>query len=383
MAVYLDYYASTPMHHSVLDVMVDVYKNQYGNAGSRTHDFGENARQVVEQARRQIASLLGIGEEEVFFTSGSSESNNIAILGLREYAKETGKNHIITTSIEHKSVLETVKSLTKDGFVVDFIDPASNGRIQVEQIQKCICENTLLVSVMHVNNETGIIQPVEEIGELLADTGILFHVDATQSCGKLVTQLKNMKYHMLSLSAHKLYGPQGIGALILRRNKYRLPPVKQIMYGGQQEHGIRPGTIPVALAAGLGKACEIAACDYKKNWRNECQIKAAILDILEQSGFNYCINGDLEYCMPNIINISIAGVESEALMLASKHICGISNGSACTSMNYDLSYVLSAMGLDEQRISEAIRISWGANVEQQIITSGFSEMLNVAKKFIS
>ncbi|MCI9124032.1 MAG: aminotransferase class V-fold PLP-dependent enzyme [Eubacterium sp.] len=383
MAVYLDYYASTPMHHSVLDVMVDVYKNQYGNAGSRTHDFGENARQVVEQARGQIASLLGIGEEEVFFTSGSSESNNIAILGLREYAKETGKNHIITTSIEHKSVLETVKSLTKDGFVVDFIDPASNGRIQVEQIQKCICENTLLVSVMHVNNETGIIQPVGEIGELLADTGILFHVDATQSCGKLVTQLKNMKYHMLSLSAHKLYGPQGIGALILRRNKYRLPPVKQIMYGGQQEHGIRPGTIPVALAAGLGKACEIAACDYKKNWRNECQIKAAILDILEQSGFNYCINGDLEYCMPNIINISIAGVESEALMLASKHICGISNGSACTSMNYDLSYVLSAMGLDEQRISEAIRISWGANVEQQIITSGFSEMLNVAKKFIS
>lgn len=383
MAVYLDYYASTPMHHSVLDVMVDVYKNQYGNAGSRTHDFGENARQVVEQARGQIASLLGIGEEEVFFTSGSSESNNIAILGLREYAKETGKNHIITTSIEHKSVLETVKSLTKDGFVVDFIDPASNGRIQVEQIQKCICENTLLVSVMHVNNETGIIQPVGEIGELLSDTGILFHVDATQSCGKLVTQLKNMKYHMLSLSAHKLYGPQGIGALILRRNKYRLPPVKQIMYGGQQEHGIRPGTIPVALAAGLGKACEIAACDYKKNWRNECQIKAAILDILEQSGFNYCINGDLEYCMPNIINISIAGVESEALMLASKHICGISNGSACTSMNYDLSYVLSAMGLDEQRISEAIRISWGANVEQQIITSGFSEMLNVAKKFIS
>lgn len=383
MAVYLDYYASTPMHHSVLDVMVDVYKNQYGNAGSRTHDFGENARQVVEQARGQIASLLGIGEEEVFFTSGSSESNNIAILGLREYAKETGKNHIITTSIEHKSVLETVKSLTKDGFVVDFIDPASNGRIQVEQIQKCICENTLLVSVMHVNNETGIIQPVGEIGELLADTGILFHVDATQSCGKLVTQLKNMKYHMLSLSAHKLYGPQGIGALILRRNKYRLPPVKQIMYGGQQEHGIRPGTNPVALAAGLGKACEIAACDYKKNWRNECQIKAAILDILEQSGFNYCINGDLEYCMPNIINISIAGVESEALMLASKHICGISNGSACTSMNYDLSYVLSAMGLDEQRISEAIRISWGANVEQQIITSGFSEMLNVAKKFIS
>lgn len=383
MAVYLDYYASTPMHHSVLDVMVDVYKNQYGNAGSRTHDFGENARQVVEQARGQIASLLGIGEEEVFFTSGSSESNNIAILGLREYAKETGKNHIITTSIEHKSVLETVKSLTKDGFVVDFIDPASNGRIQVEQIQKCICENTLLVSVMHVNNETGIIQPVGEIGELLSDTGILFHVDATQSCGKLVTQLKNMKYHMLSLSAHKLYGPQGIGALILRRNKYRLPPVKQIMYGGQQEHGIRPGTIPVALAAGLGKACEIAACDYKKNWRNECQIKAAILDILEQSGFNYCINGDLEYCMPNIINISIAGVESEALMLASKHICGISNGSACTSMNYDLSYVLTAMGLDEQRISEAIRISWGANVEQQIITSGFSEMLNVAKKFIS
>lgn len=187
--------------------------------------------------------------DEVFFTSGATESNNIALQGLREYAQKTGKNHIITTSIEHKAVLETVKNMESQGFETDFISPGLSGRIKEEDIIDKVTERTLIVSVMHVNNETGIVQPVKELGEELQKRNILFHVDATQSCGKLVDEIKALKYDMLSFSAHKIMGPQGVGVLILRRKSYKLPPVKPIMFGGQQEYGIRPGTIPVALAA--------------------------------------------------------------------------------------------------------------------------------------
>lgn len=265
MGIYLDYNASAPLDFRVLDVMVDVYKNSIGNADSRTHDYGDNARQIVEKARNEVASLLGVASGEVFFTSGSTESNNIAIRGLVDYANDTSKKHIITTSIEHKAVLETAKSMEKNGFEVDIINPNSDGRIAVETVEKKLRKDTLLVSIMHANNETGVIQPVKEIGELLAERDILFHIDATQSCGKLVPELREIKYNMLSLSAHKLAGPQGIGALILRKQRYKLPPVKAISYGGQQERGIRPGTIPVALVAGLGEACRLAEDEYESN----------------------------------------------------------------------------------------------------------------------
>ena len=258
MGIYLDYNASAPIDERVLDVMVDVYKNLYGNADSRTHDFGNRAKKVVEDAREQVAHLLGIDKGEIFFTSGSTESNNIAIRGLIKYAKESGKKHVITSSIEHKAVLETVKSLKEDGFDVDIIDPEEDGRVDPEKILALVRTDTLLVSLMHANNETGVIQPVEEIGIALSEKSVFFHIDATQSCGKLVSELQHIKYNMLSLSAHKFSGPQGIGALVLRKKRYKLPPVKAITYGGQQEHGIRPGTIPVALVAGLGKACELA-----------------------------------------------------------------------------------------------------------------------------
>ena len=212
MGIYLDYNASAPIDERVLEVMVDVYKNVYGNADSRTHDFGNSARKVVEDAREQVAHLLGIDKGEVFFTSGSTESNNIAIRGLLKYAEQSGKKHVIASSIEHKAVLETVKSLKEDGFDVDIIDPEEDGRIDADKILTLVRKDTLLVSLMHVNNETGVIQPVKEIGDALFEKSILFHIDATQSCGKLVPELQNVKYNMLSLSAHKLNGPQGIGA---------------------------------------------------------------------------------------------------------------------------------------------------------------------------
>lgn len=379
MSVYLDFNASAPIDSRVLDYMIDIYKTVYGNADSRTHEFGDSARKVVEKARGQFADILGINKDEVFFTSGATESNNIAMQGLKAYGNKSQKKHIITTSIEHKAVIETAKYMQTEGFDVDFVDPDLSGRVSAEKIRNLIRDDTLLVSVMHVNNETGIIQPVQEIGDFLTGKDIFFHVDATQSFGKLVPDLKLLKYDMLSMSAHKIGGPQGIGALVLKKKKYRLPPVKGIMYGGQQEHGIRPGTIPVALVAGLGKACELAEAEYEVN-RNKCiEIRNRIFYLLNKSGVQYEINGDYIYSVPSTINICFPGVSSEALMLSSKQYCGISNGSACNSNSYKPSYVLTAMGLSENRIDNSIRISWGAETEVSELDNAISAMLTVVQ----
>ena len=342
MSIYLDYNASAPINSRVLDIMIDAFKNHAGNADSRTHDFGNDARSLIEQSREKIAALLGVKRDEVFFTSGATESNNIAILGLKEYGLKNKRKHIITSSIEHKAVLEAAKHLEKDGFEVEFVDPDISGRISVDEVASKIRPDTLLVSIMHVNNETGIIQPVAELGEYLSNTNTLFHIDATQSCGKLVEEIRELKYNMMSISAHKMHGPQGIGALILRKKRYSLPPISPIMYGGPQEHGIRPGTLPTALIAGFGKACEIASDEYIENAQKCLIIKNKLLKLLKDSGITYKLNGDPQWCVPTTINVSFIGVSSEALMLATKQYCGVSNGSACTSSNYSHSHVLTA-----------------------------------------
>ena len=380
--VYLDYNASAPIDNRVLERMVDVYKNNYGNADSRTHEYGNSARQVVEAARQQVASLLEIYKDEVFFTSGATESNNIVIQGLREYGEKTGKKHIVSTTIEHKAVLESINYLGKNGFEIDLVSPDKTGRISSDDVISKIRKDTLLVCVMHVNNETGIIQPVDEIGEYLNDKETLFHIDATQSFGKLIDELKKIKYDTLSMSAHKICGPQGIGALVLRKKHYRLPPVKNIMFGGQQERGIRPGTIPVALVAGLGKACEIAIEDYNDTKLKNKSCREQLISILERSGLEYELNGDQNYSIDSTLSISIKGVSSEALMLASKQFCGISNGSACNSNSYKQSYVLEAMGLPEDTIRSTIRVSWGMNIDLGSIKNSFEELVNVAKTLV-
>lgn len=380
MSIYLDYNASAPIDPDVLDVMIDVYKNYIGNADSRTHEFGDSARNLVETARKQVASLLGISPSEVFFTSGATESNNIAIQGLESYAAESGKNHIITSSIEHKAVLETVKAMKQRGFGVDIIDPEPSGCIDTKKVLEKVKSSTLLVSIMHVNNETGMIQPVLELGKELEARNVLFHVDATQSCGKMVDELRLLKYNMLSFSAHKLRGPQGVGVLVLRKKNYKLPPVKAIMYGGQQEQGIRPGTIPVALVAGCGKACEIAELHYDNYRQKLAKVKAAIIDMISSSGLEYSFNGDQDRCLDNTINLCLHGVSSEALMISTKKYCGISNGSACTSKSYSPSYVLTAMGVPLERIENSIRISWGAETDLTQLCVEFKELLSVAKE---
>ena len=316
----------------------------------------------------------------MFSTSGATESNNIALQGLREYAKKTGKNHIITTSIEHKAIIETAKYMAEEGFDVDFVDPGISGRIDYEKIINVIRPETLVISVMHVNNETGIIQPVMELGNYLADKDILFHVDATQSFGKLVDELRVLKYDMLSMSAHKIGGPQGVGMLILRKIGFRRLPVKGIMYGGQQEHGIRPGTIPVALVAGMGKACELVAAEYTTNQKKCKLIKEKLIELLNDSGIKYEINGAQDYCVSNTLNICIPGVNSEALMIASKQFCGVSNGSACNSKSYRPSFVLKAMGIPVEKIESSIRISWGAGTDILEAADSFHNLLVIAKQ---
>lgn len=380
MSIYLDYNATTPIDERVLDKMINVYKNTVGNSDSRTHDYGERARSAVEDARKQVASLVGVNPGEVFFTSGATESNNIAIQGLEEYANKTGKKHIITSAIEHKAVLESVKAMKRKGFEVDIVNPDLSGRINVQEIIALLREDTLLVSLMHVNNETGIIQPVKELGEVLAERKVLFHIDATQSCGKLVNEIRVLKYNMLSFSAHKLRGPQGVGVLILKKQGYRLPPVKNIMYGGQQEHGIRPGTVPVALVVGCGEACELAENNYIQNDEKTRNIKKFILDTLENMGIEYHLNGDQAYCLSTTVNVCFPGVMSEALMIATKQFCGISNGSACTSKSYAPSYVLVSMGIPEETIESSVRISWGPDTVFDELKDNFVHMIEVAKQ---
>ena len=262
---------------------------------------------------------------------------------------------------------------------MDIIAPDRSGRVSANQILQRVKDTTLLVSMMHVNNETGIIQPVDEMGEVLSERGILFHVDATQSCGKLVDELRNLQYNMLSFSAHKLQGPQGVGVLVLRKKSYKLPPVQAIMYGGQQERNIRPGTVPVALVAGCGKACELAEINHEGNMKKIQNIKFWIMDALSMSGITYHLNGDQNFCLDNTINICFPGVSSEALMIATKQFCSISNGSACTSKSYSPSYVLTAMGIPQSEIESSVRISWGPDTSLDELKDDFSKTLSIVR----
>ena len=373
MAVYLDYNASAPIEPRVLDRMIDVYQNHSGNADSRTHVYGTDAKEVVNASRKTIAGILDVDSTDLIFTSGSTESNNIATLGFANYAKESGKTHFITTAIEHKSVLEAMRRLKALGFDVDFVAPDISGRIAPAQILSLVTEKTLLVSMMHVNSETGIIQPIQEVGEALAKTNTYFHIDATQGFGKLNKDLRTAKYDMLSVTAHKLGGPQGIGGLVLKRDRsYKRPPITPLMCGGQQERGFRPGTTPVALVAGFALAA--ALCDSAQGQRMAAcrQIKDSLIEALQ--GVDYEFNGNQDFCVPNTANISFDRVDAEALFLAVKNNYAFSNGSACNSGSHSPSYVLKSMGLSEKRISEAVRLSWDYST-----VVDFSQLANIVK----
>lgn len=360
MTVYLDYSATTPVLPEVADLVYRMMVEEYGNDGSRTHEYGVNAKRAVELARHQVATVVKADKTEVIFTSGATESNNLAILGLREFAENAGKKHIITSKIEHKAVLEPIAHLESQGFDVTYLDVTSDGHIDTAHLKRSLREDTVLVSIMHINNETGVIQPIDEVCQLLSDHDVYLHVDAAQSFGKYPLNLENTRIDFISVSGHKLYAPKGIGALIMRRRGYLKSPLKPIYFGGGQERGLRPGTLATPLIAGFGLACEIAMKNADIWLKHVSSLKDEFISIINEIGGE--ING--VNTSPYVLNFSIPGVNSEAAMVQLKEVIAVSNGSACTSNSYTPSHVLVAMGLDSERIDGSIRVSFGCNTNE-------------------
>ena len=355
MTIYLDCNATTPVDPRVADMVTRYLVEDFGNAGSRTHEYGVRAKRAVEEARSRVAGVVDADPSEVVFTSGATESNNLAILGLADALEIRGKTHIVSTAIEHKAVLEPLERLKGRGFAVELIAPRADGRIEVDHVVKRLRPETGLVSVMHVNNETGVIQPVGAIARALAGTEIFFHVDAAQGFGK-VSGPEAAGADLISVSGHKIFGPKGVGALIARRRGYMRPPLSPLMVGGGQERGMRPGTLPVHLVAGLGEAARLASKEHAERARRCAALRSDLLSAL--ADVPHQVNGDLSQIIPSTINVSVTGVESEAAIVCLKEIAAVSNGAACTSTSYTTSHVLRAMGLEEARIRSSLRISW-------------------------
>jgi len=355
-SAYLDCNATTPLEPQVRDAMFRYFDEEYGNAGSRTHEYGMRAKSAVQVAREQVAAVAESDRDEVFFTSGATESNNIAILGLAPEMQRTGKKHIISTSIEHKAVLEPLEYLAKNGFDVTFLPVTSGGYVEPDSLRQALRADTFLVSVMHVNNETGVIQPVGEIISVLNGHPAFLHVDAAQGYGKDLPILRNKRIDLISVSTHKFYGPKGVGALIARRRGFVKPPLAPLMFGGGQERGLRPGTLPVPLIVGMGVAAKLAVEEAASRAKKSKVVRQSALASLGR--LDPFFNGDQDRVLPHVLNVSFRGLDSEAAMVALKDIVAVSNGSACTSASYKPSHVLSAMGFDADRINGALRLSW-------------------------
>jgi cysteine desulfurase len=354
--VYLDCNATTPLEPEVLEVMQRYLVEEFGNEGSRTHEYGARAKQAVQKARDQVGQIVSAQRDEVVFTSGATEANNLAILGLAEHGEKRQRKHIISTLIEHKAVLEPLEELERRGFEVEMLVPNAGGWVEPDKIKAALRPETLLVSVMHANNETGVIQPIEQIADVLRGSAAYLHVDAAQTFGKLTEPLRNERIDLISASAHKIFGPKGVGALITRRREYDRPPLKPLTFGGGQERGLRPGTLPVHLIVAFGEACGLALKGQKDRTKSLNAFRKQLMDELVPLAPVY--HGDPERVMPNVVNVSIPGLNSEAAMVGLKDLIAISNGSACTSANYTVSHVLKAMNLPEEQILSALRISW-------------------------
>ncbi|PIV79052.1 MAG: cysteine desulfurase DndA [Rhodobacteraceae bacterium CG17_big_fil_post_rev_8_21_14_2_50_63_15] len=356
MPIYLDNNATTPLEPEVREVMLRYFDLEYGNAGSRTHEFGSRANKAVQFAREQIATLASADPSEVIFTSGATEANNLAILGLADHGRRTGRQHLVTTAIEHKAVLEPMKVLENQGFELTIVGVGKSGRVLPEDVLAAVRDDTLLVSIMHANNETGILQPIGEIASGLKAHTAYFHVDAVQGFGKDLEGPRHARIDMLSVSAHKLFGPKGVGALIARRRGYERPPLKPLMFGGGQERALRPGTLPVPLIAGFGAAAAIAMRDHLL--RRSASFTERQLALKEFEPLKPILIGDQSHALGHVLTLGFMGVDSEALMLALRDDVAISNGSACTSARREASHVLTAMGLDQETIESIVRLSW-------------------------
>ncbi len=362
--IYLDNHATTPVDPRVVEAMLPFFTERFGNAASRNHPFGWEAEKAVDQARKQIADLIGANSKEIIFTSGATESNNLAIKGVAEMYAEKG-NHIITGAIEHKAVLDTCKRLEKQGYRVTYLPVQKDGRIDLKMLEEAITDKTILITIMYANNEIGVLQPVAEIGKIAHQRKILFHTDAVQAVGKVPVNVLADNIDLLSLSGHKFYGPKGVGALYVRRKNPRVQIVAQ-MDGGGHERGMRSGTLNVPGIVGLGRACQLCAeempSETKRLSHLRDKLKEAILSQLDE----VYINGSLEHRLPHNINLSFAYVEGESLLMGINDVA-VSSGSACTSATLEPSYVLKALGVGEDLAHTSIRFGLGRfNTEEEV-----------------
>ncbi|HUN95906.1 MAG TPA: IscS subfamily cysteine desulfurase [Bradyrhizobium sp.] len=364
LPIYMDNHATTPLDSRVLEAMMPYLTTVFGNAASRNHSFGWEAEAAVEKAREQVAKLIGATAKEIIFTSGATESNNLAIKGIAEMYKERG-NHIITQVTEHKATLDTCKRLEKSGYRVTYLPVKADGLIDLDDLKRAIDEKTILVTIMIANNEIGVVQPVAEIGKLCHEKGVLFHTDGVQAVGKISVDVNAMQIDALSLSAHKIYGPKGVGALYVRRRNPRVQISEQIN-GGGHERGMRSGTLNVPGIVGLGKACEIAREEMETESRRLIGLRDKLKAKLEGSLDYIHVNGSMEHRLPGSLNMSFVYVEGESLLMGINDVA-VSSGSACTSATLEPSYVLKALGLGDDVAHSSIRFGLGRfNTEAEV-----------------
>ena len=354
--VYMDNNATTPVDPRVLEAMLPYFQGRFGNAASRNHRFGWEAEDGVEEARARVAGLIGASDKEIIFTSGATESNNIAVKGSATMLREKG-NHIITQVTEHKAVIDPCKYLETQGFRVTSLPVDRYGMINLDQLREAICDQTILISIMMANNEIGTIQPIAEIGKLAKEKGIIFHTDATQAFGKVPIDVEAMGIDLLSCSGHKIYGPKGVGALYARRKKPRVR-CEPVLHGGGHERGMRSGTLNVPGIVGLGQAAAIAAQEMESDARRLRLLRERMWEGFQARLADIALNGHPEHCLPNTLNVSFCYVEGESLMMAFNDIA-VSSGSACTSASLEPSYVLKALGVGDDLAHSSIRFSMG------------------------
>jgi cysteine desulfurase len=354
--IYLDNNATTPCDPRVVDTMIPYFYENHGNAASRNHSYGWVAEEAVDYAREQLAKLIGADNKEIIFTSGATESNNLALKGVFEMYAGKG-NHIITATTEHKAILDTCKRLEKQGAEITYLEVDSLGRINIEELEASIKDSTILVSIMWANNETGVLQDMKTIGEICKNKGVLFHSDATQAVGKIPTNPREIGIHLMSWTAHKMYGPKGVGALYVSRKNPRVKVTAQID-GGGHERGMRSGTLNVPGIVGFGKAAEIARLEMAADTERLSKLRDRLQAGLMQMEETY-LNGDVDNRMPHVTNISFKHVEGEGLMMTFNKDIALSSGSACTSASLEPSYVLVALGLGDDLAHSSLRFSLG------------------------
>jgi cysteine desulfurase len=356
LPIYMDYHATTPVDPRVLDAMIPYFTTEFGNAASRNHSFGWSAEEAVETARKQVADLIGANAKEVIFTSGATESNNLAIKGVAEMYREKG-NHIITCVTEHKAVIDTCKKLEKQGARVTYLPVQKDGRISLDDLRNAITDKTILITIMTANNEIGVVQPIAEIGAIAKEKGILFHTDAVQAVGKIPFDVNALKPDLVSITAHKIYGPKGAGALYVRRRNPRVLLAEQIS-GGGHERGMRSGTLNVPGIVGLGKAAEICRLEMATEGERLRRLRDRLNEKLHRNLDELYINGSMEHRLPHNLNVSFAYVEGESLLMGINDVA-VSSGSACTSASLEPSYVLKALGAGDDLAHSSIRFGLG------------------------